>query len=110
MLHDMLTVDDETLRMGLERAGDLFRLHRLSAFVDAEAMASAVFANFGLDDEKRELLIEALVDMLPITGDSVVQGLMASSMCAGVLVGLLIADAAVPAGPGAIPDCPPTDL
>lgn len=106
----MLFVDDENLRIGLERADDLFRLHRMSEFVDSQAIASAVFANFGVDDQKRYQLVEALVEMLPSTGDPLVQGLMASSMCAGVLVGLLIADAAVPAGPDAVPDCPPADL
>jgi hypothetical protein len=106
----MLRLDEETLRLGLERASDLFRLHRLSGFVAAEALEVAVFENFGVDEERRAKLVAALVEMLPVTGDAFAQGLMASSMCAGVLVGLLLAQAAVPAGGDAVPDCPPADL
>lgn len=64
----MLFVDRQTLPTGLEQADDLFRLHRLSGFADAEAMASKAFANFGLTDSKRPLLADALVKMLPATG------------------------------------------
>jgi hypothetical protein len=46
--------------------------------------------------------------MLPATGDPLIESLMASSMGAGVLVGLLIAEAALPTGEGRIPDCPRT--
>jgi len=110
MPHTMLFVDDENLRIGLERADDLFRLHRMSEFAEAQAIATAVFANFGVDEPKRERLVEALVEMVPSTGDALVHGLMASAMCAGVLVGLMIADAAAPAGSDTVPDCPPADL
>jgi hypothetical protein len=106
----MFLVDDENLRLGLDRASDLFRLHRLSGFVDAEALEVAVFDNFGIDEERRGKLVQSLVDMLPVTGDPLAQGLMASSMCAGVLVGLLLAQAALPAAADTVPDCPPADL
>ncbi len=102
-------VDDEGLRTGLDRACDLFRLHRLSDFGEAEARAAAVFANFGVDEQKREQLVRQLQRMLPITGDPLAESLMTSAMTAGVLVGLLIADATHPAQ-GLVPDHPPVDL
>jgi hypothetical protein len=105
----MLFVDRQTLRIGLERAHDLLRLHRLSGFADAELMASKAFANFGLADSERPLLADALVKMLPVTGNPLMESLMASSMGAGVLVGLLIADAALPTDAGPVPDYPPAD-
>jgi len=48
--------------------------------------------------------------MLPIKGDPMAEGLMTSSMFAGVLIGLLIADAALPAESGHVPDAPLLDL
>lgn len=70
-------------------------------------MAQAVFANFGLDEEKRALLVETLVEMVPVKGDPLAEWVMASSMCAGVLIGLLIADAGLPEHPATVPDCLP---
>ncbi len=106
----MLSLDSETLRIGLERACDLFRLHRLSSSEEADGLARSVFANFGLDEDSLALLVEAIVEMLPISGEPVAEGLMTSSMCAGVLVGLVLADATLPGSPEAFPDCLPQDL
>lgn len=106
----MLRVDDESLREGLDRATDLFKLHRLSAHEDAERLAAAVFANFGIDERRRLQLTTSLLQMLPISGDPLAEGLMASSMSSGVLVGMLIASAAMGTEPDAIPDSVPADL
>jgi hypothetical protein len=106
----MLRVDDETLREGLDRAADLFKLHRLSTHDDAELLAAAVFANYGIDEIRHRELMVSLVEMLPVSGDPLAEGLMASSMSAGVLVGLLIANAALRSEAEAVPDCPPVDL
>lgn len=106
----MLQIDDQTLREGLDRAEDLFKLQRLSALEDAEELPAAVFANFGIDEHRRDELTQSLVEMLPISGDPLAEGLMTSSMCAGVLIGLLLANAAMEADPDAVPDRPPVDL
>ena len=106
----MLRVDDETLREGLDRATDLVKLHRLSTHADAERLTAGVFANFGIDEYRRLQLTVALLEMLPISGDPLAEGVMASSMSAGVLVGLLIASAAIGTEADAIPDSVPADL
>lgn len=106
----MLRIDEKTLREGLERAADLLKLHRLSTPDDAEQLAASVYAGFGIDESLRVELIEGLLEMLPITGDPMAEGLMASSMSAGVLVGLLIASASMGSEPGAIPDFVPADF
>lgn len=106
----MLNIDDQTLREGLDRAADLFKLQRLSTHDDAEVLAASVYANFGLDEGRRLELIESLIDMLPISGDPLAEGLMASAMSAGVLVGLLIAHAGLGADPDALPDYVPADF
>jgi hypothetical protein len=106
----MLNIDDQTLREGLDRAADVLLLHRLSSHEDADRLAASVYANFGLDERLRIELIESLLEMLPISGDPMAEGLMASSMSAGVLVGLLIANAAMGTDPDAIPDYVPADL
>ncbi len=106
----MLQIDHSTLQEGLERAGDVLKLHRLSSPGDAETLASAVLANFGIDDLGRIELNDSLRQMLPITGDQVVEALMSSAMSEGVLVGLMIATAALRLGPDEVPDFPPVDL
>ena len=106
----MLGIDDETLRIGLGRADDLFRLHRLSGYADAEALAVAVFENFGFDADRRARLATALAGMLPIEGDPLTEAVMVGSLFSGVLVGLLIAEAALTPGASSVPDFPPLDL
>lgn len=106
----MLRIDDEALGHGLERATDLFRLHRLSHPAEAEALAAAVFDNFGIDEDARMRLAVGIGRMVPVEGDVVAEVLTTVSLFAGVLVGLLIADAALSEEPGAVPDRPPADL
>ena len=106
----MLQIDHPTLREGLERAEDVLKLHRLSSPEEAEELASAVLANFGIDELGRIELNDSLRQMLPIQGDPVIETMMTSSMAAGVVVGLLIAGAALRFDPDAIPDFPPGDL
>jgi len=106
----MLQIDHPTLQEGLERAGDVLKLHRLSSPVEAKALATAVLANFGIDNLGRIQLNDSLRQMLPITGDPVLEALMGSAMSDGVLVGLMIATAALRLGPDEVPDFPPVDL
>ena len=106
----MLQIDEQSLRVGLDRAADLLKLHRLSSHEDAEHLAASVYANFGIDESLRVELIESLLEMLPVSGDPMAEGLMAASMSAGVLIGLLIAHAAVGTEPDAIPDFVPADF
>lgn len=106
----MLAIDDETLRVGLGRADDLFRLYRLSGNRDAEELLVAVLENFGFDEARRRRLVTALAAMLRVEGDPMIMAVTTSSLLAGVLVGLLIADAALGPDVGTVPDCPPIDL
>ncbi len=103
----LLRIDDDALRDGLERAADLFKLHRLSDHENANELVAAVFANFGIDADAHTELCAAVAEMLPIAGQPVTEALMASSMCAGALVGLLIADAAQKDRAIVVPDWPP---
>jgi hypothetical protein len=105
----MLQIDHPTLREGLERAGDMLKLHRLSSPEQAQELASAVLANFGIDNLGQIELNDSLGQMLPIAGDPVFEAVMRSTMCEGVLVGLLIATAALRLESGAVPDFPPVD-
>jgi hypothetical protein len=105
----MLQIDHPTLREGLERAGDMLKLQRLSSPEHAERLASTVLANFGIDRVGRIELNDALGQMLPIGGDPVLEAMMQSTMREGVLVGLLIATAALEPEPGAVPDFPPLE-
>jgi hypothetical protein len=93
----MLTISDDTLREGCERAHDLFRLNRMRAAEAAADSFGAVYEAFGLDEQMRERLHDALVDLVPVNGDPMLEACTAMSMAAGVLVGLLIADSALPA-------------
>jgi hypothetical protein len=106
----MLQIDHETLREGLDRAADLFKLHRLSTPEAAEVLAATVLANFGIDELGRIELIDSLSQMVPLKGEPMVEAVMTRSMAAGVLVGLVIANAAERADLDAIPDSPPADL
>ena len=86
----MLEIDHLTLREGLDRAADVLKLHRLSAPEDAEQLAAAVLDNFGIDELGRIELNDALRQMLPISGEPILESLMTSSMTSGVLVGLVL--------------------
>ena len=64
----------------------------------------------GASDKERGTLLAALNAIANDAGDPVAEGLMASSMSAGVLIGLLIASAAMGSDPDAIPDFVPADF
>jgi hypothetical protein len=93
----MLTISPDSLREGCERAQDLFALNRLRSQPEAAESFDAVFAALGFDDDMRSRLHEALVDIVPVKGNAVVEAGAVMSMIAGVLVGLLIADSTLPA-------------
>ena len=93
----MLNISRDALRDGCGRAHDLFMLNRLRGHEDAAASFDAVFDALGVDERMREQLQDALIEMLPVRGDPLVEASTTMSMAAGVLVGLLIADSALPA-------------
>ena len=92
----MIQVSDDALRHGCERAQDLFLLNRLRDEADAAAGFEAVYHALGVDMRMRERLQEALQDLVPVKGVPVLESTAVTSMLAGVLVGLLIADSTLP--------------
>ena len=92
----MLQISPAALEEGCERARDMLLLNRLRESQDAADGFGAVFEAFGIDGEMRTKLEEAVVASLPVSGVPVAEAAMAGSMLAGVLAGLLIADAALP--------------
>jgi hypothetical protein len=93
----MLSIPHPALREGCDRARDLFLLTRLQGFgAGAETMA-AVFHALGVDGDMREELERAVRDLVPVEGAPALEATVAASMMSGVLVGLLIADSALPA-------------
>jgi hypothetical protein len=92
----MLEISHEALREGCERARDLFLLNRLQGPVAAARTTDDVFAALGIDAEMREDLANALAGLVPVDGVPALQAAASSAMFAGVLVGLLIADATTP--------------
>jgi hypothetical protein len=93
----MLTVSPEALRQGCERAQDLFALNRLRDPGTAGESFDAVFASLGFDDAMRARLHGALAEIVPVQGAPVLEATATMSMLAGALVGLLIAESALPA-------------
>ena len=93
----MIQISDHALRDGCERARDLFLLNRLRDHDEASAGMAATYEALGVDSEMREDLRAGLADLVPMKGLPVVEAMTVSSMLAGVLVGLLIADSALPA-------------
>src|SRR4051812_3563669 len=93
----MLSVSPDTLREGCERAHDLFALNSMRGPAEAAASFDAVFAALGIDEAMRARLQEALSELVPVKGDPMLEVSTTMSMAAGVLVGLLIADSALPA-------------
>lgn len=102
----MIRISDDALRDGCDRARDLFLLNRLRTPEEATAGFDAVFSALGVDDEMRARLQDALLDLIPLRGIPVVESTAAASLQAGVLVGLLIADSALPAEEIDLPVCP----
>jgi hypothetical protein len=105
----MLSISHPALREGCDRARDLFLLSRLQGFgADAVTMA-AVFQALGLDSDMREELDRAVLDLVPVDGVPALEATIASAMLSGVLVGLLIADSALPADELNLPVSPGRD-
>ncbi len=92
----MIQISPEALREGCERAHDLFLLNRLRRQEEAAAGFDAVYRALGIDPTMREGLQGALEELVPVKGVPVLEATAVSSMLAGVLVGLLIADSALP--------------
>jgi hypothetical protein len=93
----VIRISEDALRDGCERAHDLFLLNRLRAHDEAAASFDAVYSAFGIDAEMRDELRQVLNDLVPFKGAPVIEATAATSMLAGVLVGLFIADSSFPA-------------
>lgn len=93
----MIQISPDALRVGCERAHDLFLLNRLRADDEAAAGFDATYRALGVDAEMRARLEESLSALVPVRGLPVLEATTTISMLAGVLVGLLIADSALPA-------------
>lgn len=93
----MIRISPHALSDGCERAHDLFRLNRLREHEEAAESFEAVYYAMGLDSGMREQLESALRELVPVDGVPALEATSAVSMLAGVLVGLLIADSALPA-------------
>jgi hypothetical protein len=94
----VLEISHKALREGCDRARDLFLLNRLQGPVAAGQTTEDVFAALGIDAEMREELVCALADIVPVDGVPALEAAASTGMLAGVLVGLLIADATTPSG------------
>jgi hypothetical protein len=92
----MLPISDQALRDGCDRARDLFLLGRLQSPLDAAETFAAVFAALGVDPEMRGELERVAADLVPVEGLPVLEAASAASILSGILVGLLIADGALP--------------
>lgn len=93
----MIQISREALREGCERAHDLFLLNRLRGREEAAEGFDAVYRAHAIDSEMREGLEDALGELVPVKGVPVLEAAALTSMLAGVLVGLMIADSALPA-------------
>lgn len=102
----MIQISPGALREGCERAHDLFLLNRLRGHAEAAASFEAVYRAHGIDAEMRGGLEQALAELVPVTGAPVLEATAVTSMLAGVLVGLLIADSELPAGELDLPVVP----
>jgi hypothetical protein len=95
-LRTVLTITPETLREGCERAHDLFTLNSLRPEHRAAQSFDAVFEALGFDSDMRRHLQEQLSGLVPVKGDPMLEASTTMSMAAGALIGLLIADSALP--------------
>jgi hypothetical protein len=102
----MLQITDEALRDGCERVHDLFQLNQARDYDDAAKSFDAVFDALGVDAGKRARLHDALLELVPVKGDALLEANTVVSMLAGVLAGLLIADSALPADEFDLPLAP----
>ncbi len=71
-------------------------LNRLRSEAEAEAGFTATYEALGLDLGMRQRLEEALIRLVPVKGIPALEAASVSSMLAGVLVGLIIADSTLP--------------
>ena len=94
----MLTISDDALREGCDRARDLFLLNRLQGPEGAARTTADVFAALGIDESMRAQLSRALAELVPVNGAPALEAAASTAMLAGTLVGLLIADATTPSG------------
>jgi hypothetical protein len=92
----VIRIPQRALLEGCERAHDLFMLNRLRRDEEAVASYDAVYRALGIDEGMREQLESALEQLVPVKGVPALEAASAVSMLAGVLVGLLIADSALP--------------
>ncbi len=92
----VIRISQHALRDGCERAHDLFMLNRLRGRDEAAESFDAVYRALGIDPGMREQLESALRELVPVRGVPALEATSAVSMLAGVLVGLLIADSALP--------------
>jgi hypothetical protein len=93
----VIQISREALRQGCERAHDLFLLNRLRGHEEAAASFDAVYRAHGIDAGMREGLERSLDELVPVKGAPVLEATALTSMLAGVLVGLMIADSTLPA-------------
>jgi hypothetical protein len=93
----MLSISPESLREGCERVHDLFKLNSLRRPAEAADSFDAVFEALGFDERMRGRLQDTLMEIVPVRGDPLLEASTTMSMAAGVLIGLLIADSALPA-------------
>jgi hypothetical protein len=92
----MIQISPDALDEGCERAHDLFLLNRLRTADDATAGFAALYQALGVDAQMRERLEQALSDLVPVKAGPVLEATAVGGMRMGVLVGLLIADSALP--------------
>ena len=92
----VIQISEDALRHGCERAQDLFLLNRLRDHDEAAEGFDAVYRALGVDEPMRGRLQETLLDLVPVRGVPVIESTAVTSMLAGVLVGLLIADSSLP--------------
>jgi hypothetical protein len=104
----VIEISREALREGCDRAHDVFLLNRLREHEDAAAGFDAVYRAHGLDRDMHEGLERALDELVPVKGAPLLEATAVTSMLAGVLVGLLIADSALPSEELDLPVAPPS--
>jgi hypothetical protein len=92
----VIRIQQHARREGCERAHDLFMLNRLRGEEEAADSFDAVYRALGVDEAVRERLESALQELVPAKGVPALEAASAVSMLAGMLVGLLIADRALP--------------
>jgi hypothetical protein len=96
-LDAVLNISPGSLLDGCDRAHDLFKLNSMRSQDEASDSFDAVFEALGFDYAMRARLQDTLVELVPVKGDAMFEANTTMAMAAGVLIGLLIADSALPA-------------